>query len=313
MYLLKECAEKLTNISQRREYSKPLEAECAQKLETLREKGYVIFDHLVGTREFLRLSDHVRSLFEIELKFRTPCLSQKLIDQELHKNLIHKNFKAPLEDLRAGGLLFESTDVKTYDQVIRDYAPSTLTLDIPSQKQFFDVWLDSRVIEVISGYMGFVPIMREAFIRRNFPCNYTVMNHKWHRDTNHRSHLLKAFVFFTDCDLETGAHHYVPSSINDPRFRDGKYYEDDEIDDAFPPEEGKQMTSNVPAGTIILEDTRGLHKAGIPVHSYRDLGFSVFVPNSFLHYDSPHYSVDLRTYGDLTDFQQQFIPKRNTV
>ena len=36
------------------------------------------------------------------------------------------------------------------------------------------------------------------------------------------------------------------------------------------------MVSNVKAGTIIIEDTRGLHKAGIPKRDYRDLGFAVF-------------------------------------
>ena len=37
-----------------------------------------------------------------------------------------------------------------------------------------------------------------------------------------------------------------------------------------------RMVSKVKAGTIIIEDTRGLHKAGIPKKAYRDLGSRYF-------------------------------------
>ena len=42
------------------------------------------------------------------------------------------------------------------------------------------------------------------------------------------------------------------------------YYSDEEIDDVWPISSPNHITSEVPAGTIIIEDTRGLHKAGIP-------------------------------------------------
>ena len=140
-------------------------------------------------------------------------------------------------------------------------------------------------------------------------CVYRVMNHKWHRDTNHRKHLLKAFIFFTDCDIETGAHHYVAGSVQDERFRENRYFEDAEIDAAYPMESGKQIVSTVPAGTIILEDTRGLHKAGIPKRSYRDLGFAVFVPHNVLNRKESLYSVDANTVQALSPFQRKYIPK----
>lgn len=161
----------------------------------------------------------------------------------------------------------------------------------------------------MEAYMGFVPILREAYIRRNFPCTYRVMNHKWHRDTNHRKHLLKAFIFFTDCDIETGAHHYVAGSVQDKRFREDRYFEDAEIDAAFPPSSDKQIVSTVPAGTIVLEDTRGLHKAGIPKRAFRDLGFAVFVPDSFLQQGKALYDVKTDVVSALAPPQRRYIPK----
>ena len=100
------------------------------------------------------------------------------------------------------------------------FKPSTLTVPMPSESAFYNLWLDSNVMAIVSNYMGFYPHLPEAYIRRNFPCTYSVMNHNWHRDTNHETHLLKAFMFFTDCDIDTGAHHYIAGSVNDARFRD---------------------------------------------------------------------------------------------
>ncbi|MCE2517065.1 MAG: hypothetical protein J4F41_04365 [Alphaproteobacteria bacterium] len=159
--------------------------------------------------------------------------------------------------------------------------------------------------------MGFVPNLTEAYIRRNFPSSFRVMNFNWHRDTNHDKYLVKAFIFFTDCDIDTGAHHYIAGSINDPRFRDKAYFSDDEINSAWPIGSDDHMISTVPAGTIIIEDTRGLHKAGIPKRGYRDLGFAIFTPpNSFVK-SKPYFQIHHSTYKSLSKNQQAFITKQN--
>jgi hypothetical protein len=308
--VIKELAEKLSRYGQDKVNENTLPRDLHQKLNFLRCNGYVVLDHLVGTAKFSSLSRYVKQSFEKKLNFRTPCLAQSRIDQKRDSDFIRRNFKVSSGELAGRDLLFRRDEVQSYEQVLSEFAPSTLTLDMPSEKKFYDLWLDHNVTRLIQAYMGFTPIMREAFIRRNFPCTYTVMNHKWHRDTNHRQHLLKAFIFFTDCGLETGAHHYVPQSINSPEFRDKIYFDDEEVDAVFSPSEGKQMISKVPAGTIILEDTRGLHKAGIPKRDYRDLGFSIFVPPSFLHVDKPNYIIDRNTYDALELEQKSFIPSR---
>ena len=137
------------------------------------------------------------------------------------------------------------------------------------------------------------------------------MNHNWHRDTNHDTHLLKAFIFFTDCDIDTGAHHYIAGSVNDARFRDKPYYTDDEINSVTTGSD-ERMVSKVKAGTIIVEDTRGLHKAGIP-KSYRDLGFAVFLPPNLLRKTMPLYHIKDTAFNHLTQDQKLFIPSSNIV
>ena len=164
----------------------------------------------------------------------------------------------------------------------------------------------------VSNYMGFYPHLTEAYIRRNFPCTYRVMNHNWHRDTNHDTHLLKAFIFFTDCDIDTGAHHYIAGSVNDVRFHDKPYYTDNEINSVWPTGSDDHMVSNVKAGTIIIEDTRGLHKAGIPKKAYRDLGFAVFLPPNMLRKTKPFYHIKKSAFDNLSQEQKLFIPHQTS-
>ena len=72
--------------------------------------------------------------------------------------------------------------------------------------------------------------------------------------------------------------------------------------EAFYPVASKDhIVSEVPAGTIILEDTRGLHKAGIPQRHYRDLGFAVFLPKVLFTNNSGDFSISRDIYEQLSE------------
>ena len=75
----------------------------------------------------------------------------------------------------------------------------------------------------------------------------------------------------------------------------------------------KHMVSKVKAGTIIIEDTRGLHKAGIPKKAYRDLGFAVFLPPNMFRKSRPLYHIYQSAFDHLTEEQKLFIPPSNIV
>lgn len=287
---------------------KGLSAEQTAQLAHLREHGYVIFDHLVGTEKLAGFQADYRKRVEVDLDFDFPTLAQSRIDPTRDADLIKGNFLATPEELAARGLAFQKSDVKTYDQAVADFAPSTLTTKLPDQTDWFDLWLDPRMLPIVEAYFGFVPELVEAYIRRNFPARFAVMNHAWHRDRNHQTHLLKAFVFLSDCTLKTGPHHYISGSVQDRRV-DGKiYFSDEEIQKVYPPESGREIISVVPAGTIILEDTRGLHKAGIPEEGYRDLGYSTFVPPIAFVGRPALYNMSQQTFGGLTSAQKRYVP-----
>ena len=75
---------------------------------------------------------------------------------------------------------------------------------------------------------------------------------------------LKAFFLLTDQTIETGAHLYIPGTHRDGGISSdllAKGYarlEDDEVAAYYPRDTWVSMEA--PAGSILLEDTRGLHK-----------------------------------------------------
>ena len=296
-----------------RETSQTSDPTIIDLVSQLRNRGFVVLDHLVGSSNIKELKGKLDKKIEQEFDLNFPCLAQSKIDQNRDQDLIAKNFLANTDDLIKRGITFSRDDIQSYKQMIRLFQPSTLTVSMPSESAFYNLWLDTTVMEIVSNYMGFYPHLTEAYIRRNFPCTYPVMNHNWHRDTNHDTHLLKAFMFFTDCDIDTGAHHYIAGSVDDARFRNKPYYTDSEINSTWPIGSEDHMVSEVKAGTIIIEDTRGLHKAGIPKKAYRDLGFAVFLPPNILRKSMPLYNINRSALDHLTQEQKLFIPSSNIV
>jgi hypothetical protein len=312
MAFVRTALEKLARVGRGADASH-LTSEQSAQLAHLREHGYVMFSHLVGTARLKKLQDEYRKRLEDDLNFEFPTLAQSRIDPVRDADLIKSNFLATPQALAKRGLTFDRSDVTSYVQAVRDFEPSTLTTELPDTQDWFDLWLDPNVLAIAEAYFGFVPQLVEAYIRRNFPARFVVMNHAWHRDRNHETHLLKAFVFLSDCTVKTGPHHYIAGSVNDRRI-DGKiYYSDEEIRAVYPESSGREIVSVVPAGTIILEDTRGLHKAGMPDEGFRDLGFSTFVPPiAFLNRGSL-YKLSNKTFDQLSAAQRRYIPPANII
>lgn len=124
---------------------------------------------------------------------------------------------------------------------------------------------------------------------------------------------MKAFFFLTDCNLKTGPHHYILGKVQD-RTIDGKnYFSDEEVRAVYPEDSGREVVSVVPAGTIVLEDTRGLHKAGIPEEGYRDLGYATFIPPISLVNRPPLFRISRKTFNSLSPEQQRYTPPTNIV
>lgn len=277
-------------------------------LEALRRDGTLVLPGYVDPDTLRTLQRETQQALEA-LEFETPCLAQARLDPARHRDLLDNFLYASPQQFLARGAAFERGEAHSLDQVVREFEPSTLTIYMLHKSAAFRrVWLDPDLLAVVSHYLGLVPKLLEAYVRRNFPARHWTMNHFWHRDLNDRHQLLKMFVFLSDTSVDNGPHEFVRGSQADYSKLNGKrYYTDEDVDRAYPPGSAARLVSEVSAGTIIIEDTRGLHRARMPFTGHRDLGYGVFLPMAdgaeLRCYDFPRQAMN-----ELTPLQRAFIP-----
>ena len=290
-----------------------LERAQAECVDQLRESGYVLIQRHIepGLLRVLQAELHEALA---GLQFEMPCLAQTRIDPARDRDLIDAYLYGTPAQFEKRGLAFSRHEAESYEQVLRDFNPSTLTVyPLAASDAFRRVWLDPFLLGIVAGYLGMVPKMVEAYVRRNFPSPYRTMNHFWHRDLNHKHFMIKAFIFLSDCTLDTGPHEYVSGSHRAFEPLNGKrYYRDDEVDAAWPRGSQRRIVSEVPAGTVLLEDTRGLHRADMPNAGYRDLGYATFVPMQDAA-STRLYEIPRAACAQLSALQQSFVPRSNLV
>ena len=90
--MLKEVLEKIARVGRGAAGDERLTPDQREKLAHLREHGYVMFDHLVGTERLRKLQEDYRSRVEGQLDFEFPTLAQAKIDPERDADLIKGRF-----------------------------------------------------------------------------------------------------------------------------------------------------------------------------------------------------------------------------
>jgi hypothetical protein len=273
----------------------------------IRKNGFVQFDSFLSSEELAPHQKTIQNQFE-KGDIEYPCLAQSKIDESKHKLIIDNHLFASPERLKNEGLTFERDDFSELNSTIEKFRPSSIKTLLPSDNLgMYNLFLHPLIISIVYEYMGVHLYMIESYVRRNFPAKYRSMNHFWHRDLNHDDHLLKAFFFFTDCEKQHGPHEFVIGSHEDRTLSNKRYYTDEEVNELYPQE--KRALSIVKAGTLVIEDTRGLHKANVPEVEHRDLGYAIFFPKPFYTGAPPaHYKILESTYNELSNFQKKFIP-----
>jgi hypothetical protein len=282
-------------------------------VERLRRDGFVQLDGHIPADRLARMQRQLDGALR-ELRFETPCLAQSRVDPLRDADLIANYMYATPRQLRARGLAFEQADCRSYEQVVADFNPSTLTAYMLAESaDYRATWLDPFLLGVVAEYLGMIPRMVEAYVRRNFPSPYRTMNHFWHRDLSHKHFLLKAFFFLTDCAIDNGPHEFIRGSQRrfDP-LNDKRYYDDAEVDAIHPVGSPDRIVSEVRAGTVIIEDTRGVHRARMPERGFRDLGYAVFMPLR-ASFGETYYAFPRADYEALSPFQRAFVPGRNVA
>lgn len=285
----------------------PLDGTQAEAVTSLRKDGFAIFPNFVPKDKLSTMQDELGQALR-DLRFTTPTLAQTRIDPTRHRQLIDDFMFGTPAQLREWGVVFERGEAKSYEQVVKDFNPSTLTVPMLQYSEAYRrLWLDPFILGIAAHYLGMVPSLTEAYVRRNFPAPHRTMNHYWHRDLN-SIHLLKGFIFLSDCGPENGPHEYITGTHRRYDVLNGKpYFTDAEVDALYPEGDTARKTSVVPAGTLVLEDTRGLHRAQLPTAGWRDLGFMVYMPVRPF-YPHRNYEFPREAYGRLSPLQQAFVP-----
>ena len=285
-------------------------------LNDLRNDGYAILPNYLSESMLGLLDKDLQQSLD-ELKFlSTPMLDYSKLEPLNDDALSRHVMGLSPEELGKTEFTIDKSDCHSYQQVVNDFKPSELALHmLESSENFLSATLDPYLLPIVCQYLGLVPQLQHAYVRRSFPAPYRILNNNWHRDIDNKTHLLKMFFFLTDCNDETGPHEYIKGSVSDPKrvntLNGKRYYDDDAVNDLYPENSEDRIVSIVPKGTVILEDTRGLHRANILKSGYRDLGYAVFKP--WPKKRAVHYSVPATYVEKLTPYQQMFLPERAIV
>jgi len=292
----------------KRRHMPELSREQEQHVDTLRRDGCVLLPNYLPQPSLRRMQSELDQALH-DLKFEMPCLAQSRVDPARHAELIDNFMYGTPAQMAHWGVAFDCAEARSYEQVVADFNPSTLTVYMLEHSAAYrEAWLDPYLLGIVCGYLGMVPKLSEAYVRRNFPAPYRTMNHFWHRDLNTPFHLLKIFFFLSDCSEHTGPHEFVLGSHRNLDALNGKrYFTDAEVDAVYPPRGAQRAVSTVSAGTVVIEDTRGLHRAQLPQTGYRDLGYAVFMPlRPFYPYRN--YAFPRAAFDGLSPFQRALIP-----
>lgn len=291
----------------------PLDPKSIRILTDLNNDGIAILPNFISPeilKELNKENDKILSDF----KFNFPVMSHSMVSKDIEDKFFNDNKTVSYKDIESQDVFVRDSGGLDYLTFIKKYSPHILkvTLDKYSEN-FSKLFLDEYLLNIVTHYLGCIPGLNEAYLRRSFPAKHAYQNNNWHRDTNDKYKLVKVFFLLSNMTPDNGPFTYLKNTCSDYSFLNGKmYYSNDEIESELPDFKLRCIPDTLPAGTVIIADTRGLHKAGLPEKRYRDMGFAVFTPRApFVHYSG--YSIKKSIFDKLTHFQKKFIQNENIV
>ena len=136
-------------------------------------------------------------------------------------------------------------------------------------KAIQNIFTDPTFHRIAQEYIGCSPLLTDVTLWLSPVYGEVTYDHIFHCD-NDSPTFLKFFIYLTDTDELSGAHAYIKGT-NHPEKRKnltvGKRYTDEQIISMFGKENLAIMSA--PAGTIIAEDTSGLHRGTAPKERHR--------------------------------------------
>ena len=137
-------------------------------------------------------------------------------------------------------------------------------------EEFSSLAISERVLGIVSEYLQIYPRLKSFDLWYNLPVrgdNAAVSSQRWHRDYED-SRLLKLFLLLGDVDETMGPFTFVRGSHPLGTFGslfptsppDGSYPPEGAVEQTVPPEAVRMCTGA--AGTVVLCETKGLHRGG---------------------------------------------------
>lgn len=220
----------------------------AAKADELRARGYTIFD-------------------------LSPAFAEAVIRSLAGSTFV--NMRVQDERFAFGAVDLASLKMTTYTNL------GTNILRYPPIAQ---IAANRQVLQVVRRHLGALPRLAGFEVNLNLPERIgETPSSDWHFDKGSIS-FVKMFIYLNDVGPETGPHGFVAGShdagqvrqalerrlSNDPQLvefmLDKQRWTDEEVDGFFP---DAQIHHCGPAGTAILEDTRGFHRATPVVKGHR--------------------------------------------
>ena len=133
-----------------------------------------------------------------------------------------------------------------------------------------DLVFDERLIDLAGAYLGAVPAITGANLRKSFANDLPPFDTLYyHRDGN-SPRFLKFFFYLHDVGPGGGAFTYVPGSHRRRLEQvSRRRWTDDEVAEWYPASPGVELTAS--AGDVIAADTTGFHRGTKPVAADRSM------------------------------------------
>ena len=172
--------------------------------------------------------------------------------------------------LQVQGFYTGDSNIKSQKKKLNLQNPETVKFyynsqDIINNLNVQRILFDGSLINFAQMYLNSYPVIDNISSWWSFPSSQPDKNAAqwWHFDLD-RPKWLKFFFFLTDCSIENGAHRFVRGSHKNngiPWSLRKKGYErldDNDVEKKFPKKDIIDILAK--KGSLLIEDTRGLHK-----------------------------------------------------
>lgn len=237
-----------------------------------------------NTNQFFKENNETKSSIVKDLTtkgFNDKLQLNQLIFNEVYNDISSKNstifFKSKLTNNEKSIFLNNGSNLKEIIKISNKLNLSHLSLDIDINKTHFikDIALSSLFLNIARDYIGKkqISVSGQCYISNPISASKKEKqdNAQYFHYDNDFKKFLKIFIYLSDVDFESGPHSFVQYSHNKKKFKHliSKRLSDSEIINSYGKENIKEF--DLPKGSVIFEDTFGLHKGTFPTKKTRAL------------------------------------------